>query len=1139
MIRIDKISFDFNVENEAFAYDLYAKWDEFCRECFENVVDEYLTGYDRKKMLIEIEMLDIDLGDIPEDDFYRQFPIRLREALQHRLHISGFRKDQEQHLWEVRLENLIYYLENGFCRIEWADPDFNVAEEVDLLINYLPQSMPGLIQSCFNKGYMLERLMMQTDDKAFVKLIEYWNEDKNSSPTDKLLAMTRMATARPELIARLLVRLYSQRAVFEATLSLLESALRFDPSITSATRMQLQLRIMGHLPERLRHHLLDEWKESMLWLSSPTISLHEKRRYLGMILNTHPDIPVHFIHETEEESNLDRMAEILDAVVVKQIMITECEPHAEVDVPVYWHNLYNWLIEYYPFNGLAIFGDKQHFRMHLNQRLLTFIRKRNYAAYLSKEELTLKFLLEVFGHEYYQNVVNAIFNLQPRNPDGSPIYTDTFNQEFYRMLLKLSLLRQPSLPEYHRHEFTYRLMDMRISKEEKLSFLRKMVAQQPAVMQEWICSIGKNNGVVTLLAELTDIRFVHALIETVSPQTAETFLQLEEYIHKNMSEITWLSGINDDKLSYFIRKSMFYWIGLYKGRFVEQQEYTVQFLQMLYLEVTGNGNGRAADTISTSGKKKIEETVRNLSVQLHFVDSRVPTNQEIEPLKKHTDDSTATLSRWINYISTLLKNSSVSNYEKRRILARFVETFWTDCDRMVMSMQTSGLLDDCITMMTYTLFEPLLIQLAKRINGHHSSYLILATQQILAHDSLFTAFYSEGKDNLKKRMLILLAHWSLSKKITGKNADETVCMFLSALYGEEHVAEVFRLIGIRHREIWAWDEEYLSDWLNNSKVSTHDKQNLLHLYIGEQPQQLLNFIRSFVVRQIIPVNRWKEWLDDKDWMQLLAGLSVLQAEIVQQVIHYLLNEHIIKPDTVQDILAKYLTGNEKEKLLQNNVKEIIKQFINTTGLTSGITNMTQNEFLQNIINNLNMNEMEENNFNESQNKPEYIQVSNAGIALFSPFLPRLFSILELLDNNRNFKDWDSRIRAIFILQYLVSNDKTEYSEHDLAFNRILVGCPFSEPLPKKLKLTDNEIQVTDSLLKSLKTNWDKMRNTSIEGIQKAFIQRRGELEQKEDCWILDVEERAYDILIDSIPWSIHLIRYPWMEKSVNIKWRNK
>lgn len=52
------------------------------------------------------------------------------------------------------------------------------------------------------------------------------------------------------------------------------------------------------------------------------------------------------------------MAELLDSVSVKQIMVTEAEEHAEVDLPPYWHYLYEWLIRYYPYNGIAMFGGK-------------------------------------------------------------------------------------------------------------------------------------------------------------------------------------------------------------------------------------------------------------------------------------------------------------------------------------------------------------------------------------------------------------------------------------------------------------------------------------------------------------------------------------------------------------------------------------------------------------------------------------------------------------------------------------------------------------------------------------------------------------------------------------------------------------
>jgi hypothetical protein len=72
------------------------------------------------------------------------------------------------------------------------------------------------------------------------------------------------------------------------------------------------------------------------------------------------------------------MAELLDSVSVKQIMVTEAEEHAEVDLPPYWHYLYEWLIRYYPYNGIAMFGGKAEFTNHLHHRLLIFIQKRNY-----------------------------------------------------------------------------------------------------------------------------------------------------------------------------------------------------------------------------------------------------------------------------------------------------------------------------------------------------------------------------------------------------------------------------------------------------------------------------------------------------------------------------------------------------------------------------------------------------------------------------------------------------------------------------------------------------------------------------------------------------------------------------------------
>ena len=71
MIRIEHISFEFAAADERFVHDLYADWDGFCRNYFEKTVDECLSPLDKDKVLHEIELLELDLGSIPEENFYR------------------------------------------------------------------------------------------------------------------------------------------------------------------------------------------------------------------------------------------------------------------------------------------------------------------------------------------------------------------------------------------------------------------------------------------------------------------------------------------------------------------------------------------------------------------------------------------------------------------------------------------------------------------------------------------------------------------------------------------------------------------------------------------------------------------------------------------------------------------------------------------------------------------------------------------------------------------------------------------------------------------------------------------------------------------------------------------------------------
>src|SRR5690606_34196400 len=74
--------------------------------------------------------------------------------------------------------------------------------------------------------------------------------------------------------------------------------------------------------------------------------------------------------------------------------------------------------------------------------------------------------------------------------------------------------------------------------------------------------------------------------------------------------------------------------------------------------------------------------------------------------------------------------------------------------------------------------------------------------------------------------------------------------------------------------------------------------------------------------------------------------------------------------------------------------------------------------------------------------------------LVAPYLPRLFGRAGYLnETGQDFVNDNARERAIFLIQYLVTQDNDrEYSEKDLFLNQLLVNYDDSLPLTKCIKL---------------------------------------------------------------------------------------
>lgn len=1578
MISIDRISFEFVMDDEGFAHSLYADWDNFCRNCFENIVEECFSEYDGNKVLHELETIDLDLGSIPEESFYREFPLRLKEQLLKVLPLLNIPEEgQEERTRTSRIGNLLFYLEYGYQQTEWADSDFSLSEELEWAVLQQARYADEIVKFCLGKEYTLRRLLWQTDNE------------------------------------KVLVRIY-----FAA-------------------------------------------------LSTASSGVNEKRCFLKILLEMKPGIPVRFIHESTDNAELYDMAELLDTLSVRRIMETETEEHAEVDLPPYWHYLYEWLVRYYPFNGLAIFGGKGDFICHLHHRLLTFIHKRNYSFYLSRTELTVAFLLEVFGPAYYIEVLNAIYNLQPHHADGSPVYDGYLNRELYRIFLQLSLLRRPVTEEELKEkpasgkdkatcptsveELAARLKDTQTSEADKRMLLGLLAKEKPEILTEWLqAEADKGNiavsALVSAVAELANDTVINRLLASVSFRAMEVALQVKDYLRYHAPEISWLKGIAESRLDFALRKAILLWIG--NGHAARPETESIrQLLRQIYREITGSareenmledlsikpdmqgsgvyltdatalttflkdtrrtaadkrmllgtwikerpavivswlqteavkdntlstvaaelvdnamvnrllasvsframevalqvsnflknyqqnhtseiswlngiaearlgfilrkaillwiGNGYTAGSESESIRQLLrpvcseitgsdkEEDIEKLSIELSLPEK----DREELAEKKETYLSDA----YIRKLKTILVDKSVPELIKRRMLTLLLEQSEDGYADTVLLLHEQGLLEDALGLMSQPVLEEIIRQSVLRISGTgRVMELLPLLYWLVIHEPDISTYLRNTASGLRVQLLVWLARAARSQINTKRTATELLSSLLAALFAGENIPSVISRMSWRPVEViktgdaeyddaecndietalsflldagqsqsggkghspkrdfekwwhqledilemiqtllesrWSTDEDF-TDWLEDGAVSADDKQellqklivekpqewvrllrklseeskavtlvatrlsvsrllqgmarvdfyqasvlsrtvewlqrsadrhafltgngmplattlskalllymqdkdtlggrtltesemiykflsylhlaytgktdyredaqwtdlsvkiaadlgadgwqemrergvaevllhqdtsdavfsrniislmerqpeqllawlekdadsslikriittsdgmmpgqwaaflgtasgfghpdafcrlmewilriagdrvsdtvsvllswlketdwrkqtpeqmedyfiprlfvtNALHLtierimdtalpenirrrllqnYIRFQPQELSDYIRQSVERNVLPLNIWMEWLDISDWMRLVTNLSLSRAELLQQIVDYLSKSGQAKDADLRTALATCVLNNRAEEWIYNSREETVRSFVRSLPSLQEKTEVEKENTVQLIKEVLNITKAEDYPAEEQTESPDIFLIGNAGLCLLAAWFPRLLELLGYLnEDKKDFKDTASKVRAVFLLQYLTCSEEKEYRETELAFNRLLVSLPMHIPLPESLELTDKEKQTAESMLAGVKANWQAMSGTSVKGFQESFILRTGRLEQQEEKWLLTVDNKTIDILLDTVRWGFRQIRFPWLKKYVQVVWHEK
>lgn len=165
-----------------------------------------------------------------------------------------------------------------------------------------------------------------------------------------------------------------------------------------------------------------------------------------------------------------------------------------------------------------------------------------------------------------------------------------------------------------------------------------------------------------------------------------------------------------------------------------------------------------------------------------------------------------------------------------------------------------------------------------------------------------------------------------------------------------------------------------------------------------------------------------------------------------------------------------------------------------------------------------------------------IYVDNAGVVLAGPYIPMLFDRLRLTRAGR-FVDDAAVERAIHLLQFMVDGEEVAAPEHRLALNKLLCGLDFRTPLSREFRIEDHERETIESLLKAMIERWSIIGRTSVAGLRESFFQRQGALTAEAEAWRLKVQPRAFDMLIDQIPWGFTTQRMPWMAQVLYVDWR--
>lgn len=275
-----------------------------------------------------------------------------------------------------------------------------------------------------------------------------------------------------------------------------------------------------------------------------------------------------------------------------------------------------------------------------------------------------------------------------------------------------------------------------------------------------------------------------------------------------------------------------------------------------------------------------------------------------------------------------------------------------------------------------------------------------------------------------------------------------------------------------------------------------------------------------------------------NWVQQLKTLLQNEPETELKITDEAIEDFVFKNAT--EIFQNIRDKNTLFKIFEDNIKVIFedkKSIINRIVVDDKVNedvSTANNEQTQTTQTDFLLKDEISHYKPDKENVTDKYIVKHAGIILLAPFIKPFFTNLHLL-NDIEWKNKNAQYKAVHLLKFL-STGEQQTPEYNLTLEKIICGLNIEVPIPLDILLEADETNEATTLLESVIQHWKALKNTSVNGLRESFLKRDGLLTQKENGWLLQVERKTLDVLIDSIPWGYSTVAFPWNTNLIFVEW---